>query len=111
MTHVRGQGVDQALLPVEGESVVATLLDPEIPVEPIVQRLGVRLQALGQGRVVPDLAGKTSGPDAGVIGVALDLTGRNRRFGYAAVGEEDRVPRILPALVDEAFLDRVLYSR
>ena len=39
-----------------------------------------------------------------VVDVALDLAGRARQLRERAVGEEDRVPRVLPALVLEAGL-------
>jgi hypothetical protein len=39
---------------------------------------------------------------AGGIGVALHLAERDRRLGYRAITEADRVSRILPALVVQA---------
>src|SRR5205085_2493714 len=54
------------------------------------------------GRVVPDLAGQPGGAHPGVVGVPLDLAGGPGERGEPAVRPDDRVPRVLPALVDQA---------
>ena len=48
------------------------------------------------------VAREPRGAELGVVHVALDLAGRARQLGDRPVGEGDRVPRILPALVVEA---------
>ena len=52
--------------------------------------------------VVPDLAGEARRASLRVVDVALDLAGRDRSLRERAVGELDRVPAVLPALVDQA---------
>ena len=101
MSHVRAHRVDLALLAIEGDGVVAAGLDPVVAVEPLAQRCRLTFQAVGEGRVVPDLARQSGGPDARVVGVALDLAGRDRSLSHCAITEEDRIPRVFPALVGE----------
>ena len=63
-----------------------------------------RSSLAAQCGVVPHLARQPRRPALGVVDVALHLAGRARRRRQRAVGEHDRVPRILPALVVEAGL-------
>ena len=68
------------------------------------RRLSVRRLALelgGPRRIVPDLARQAGGAPLGVVGVALQLAGGAGRVGQSSVGEGDRVPGVLPALVFE----------
>src|SRR5207247_6531950 len=104
MPDVRAHRVDLALLAVERDRVVAAGIDPVVAVEALAQGRGLVFQSIGEGRVVPDLTCEPGGPDACVVGVTLDLAGGDRSFCHSAVGEEAGVPRILPALVDQAFL-------
>ena len=52
--------------------------------------------------VAPDLAREPRAAPLRVVDVALDLAGRDRPARERAVGELDRVPAVLPALVDQA---------
>src|SRR6185437_8989401 len=91
-----------SLVAVERDRVEAALGQPEIPAEGGSERACPSLELPGQRLVAPDLAREMGGADLGVVGVALDLGGRDRPTGQAAVGELDRVPAVLPALVDQA---------
>ena len=57
--------------------------------------------AVAQPGIVPDVARQARHAHLGVVDVALQLAGRARRRRDRAVGERDRVPRVLPALVVE----------
>ena len=59
-------------------------------------------QPRGERRIAPDLVRQARAALLRVVDVALDLAGRDRRRCEPAVGEDDRVPGVLPALVDEA---------
>src|SRR5919201_1688666 len=102
---VRGDAVDAALLAVEGEREAAPLRDPEILVEATLQLGRLALEAHGELVVVPVLAREPRATHLYVVDVALDLARRDRPLGDRAVGEADRVPRVLPALVLESRLD------
>jgi hypothetical protein len=102
--HVRAQAVHPLLLAVEGQREAPALRDPEVLQEPAAQRVGIRVEAVGERRVLPHLAREPGGPPFGVVDVALDLAGRDRARGDPAVPEQDRVPRVLPALVHQAGL-------
>jgi hypothetical protein len=52
--------------------------------------------------VVTDRMGQFGSGQPGGIGVALHLAERQRRVGKGAVGEVDRVARVLPPLVGQA---------
>src|SRR5207302_10957386 len=104
VADVRGHRVDLPLLAVEGERVAAERLDPEIAIEALTQGRRVAFQPAGQLRVVPDITGQASRPDASVVRVALDLAGCDRPLRHRAVLEKDRIPGVLPALIGQAFL-------
>ena len=59
------------------------------------------LQALGEHTVAPDLPRQPRAPSPRVVDVALDLAGRDRPARERPVGELDRVPAVLPALVEQ----------
>src|SRR6266404_1484573 len=99
MADVRGQAVDLPLPPIEREGEELALGKPEVFVETALQLGCLLLQARGQHLVAPDLPGKAGGAHLGVVYVALDLAGRPGRRRDLAVGEQDGVPGILPALV------------
>jgi hypothetical protein len=101
MADVRTQRVDLLLLAVERERIVAALAVPERLVERLAQPLRAPLEPVGERWVVPALARESRRAPKRVVGVALDLAGRDRRLGTRPVGEQDRVPRVLPALVVE----------
>src|SRR5215831_982851 len=104
MADVRRQRVDLALLPVQPEGEEPALPDPEIPVEAALQISGLGFQLLGPGGGAPHLAGETGGSHLGVVDIPLQLAGRARRRRQRSVGERDRIPGILPALILEAGL-------
>ena len=49
--------------------------DPEVLQKPLAQRVSLDLEALGEKRIIPDLARQARGAAFGVIDVALDLAG------------------------------------
>src|SRR5262245_61942225 len=82
----------------EGEGEGATVRQPEVAVERLTQ---VRrpLLAAGGARVVADGAGQVSPGEPGGVGVALHFAECQRGARQGAVGEVDRVARVLPPLV------------
>ena len=101
--HVRGHGVDPALVGVEADDVVAAaVLGPEVVVEARVQLLGLALEPLGERDVGAEAPGELGDAQLRVVDVRLDLGGRDRQVRDRSVGELDAVPRVLPALVAEA---------
>src|SRR5438034_964696 len=58
----------------------------------------------GQLRVVPDLLGELGDAHLRVVGVALDLAHRHGGLGDLSVGEQHRVPGVLPGLVAKTLL-------
>src|SRR5437899_11266336 len=99
MPDVRRDSVDLASLTVDGERERLAIWKPEVAIEAHLQFCRIALEALGQSRVVPEIARQTRGTELGIVDVTLDLAGRSRQFRQRAIGEEDRVPGILPALV------------
>ena len=92
--------VDGPLVAVERQRVEAALGQPEVALEARPQLLGLGARAAGQRRRRPQTSrGQPRAAPLRVVGVALDLAGRDRRLGEPAVGEDDRVPGVLPALV------------
>ena len=90
------------LVAVERDRVGAELLAPEAALEALrLQRLraGAQLRA---SAVVAELRGQLGGAQLGLVDVALHLAQRDRRLGQRAVGVEDRVVRVLPALLHQA---------
>ena len=98
---VRRERVDLAAVLVEREREVLAVLDPEVAVEASLQIGRVGRQAIGERRVLPDLARQPRAAQLRVVGVALQLARRAREARELAVAERDRVPRVLPALVLE----------
>src|SRR4029079_15312542 len=86
---------------VERQREKASLRDPEVFVETPFQSGRLFLEAIRPIGIVPDLAGQARRSTLRVVDVALDLAGGARQRGQRAVGEGDRIPRILPALVFE----------
>src|SRR6202034_4449871 len=74
----------------------------EVAAEALAQVGGLALQAPCERLVAPHLTGQAGRAAPRVVHVALDLTGRDRPLGQRAVGELDRVPAVLPALVDQS---------
>src|SRR2546427_4805596 len=87
---------------VERERVLTAGFDPVIPVEALAQLQRSAFEPAGQLRVVPDVACQASHPHSRIVGVALNLAGRDGPLCHGAVFEENRIPRVLPALVGEA---------
>ena len=67
---------------------------------------GLRVRACAPARSRPSCRAQRAATLLGGIDVALHLGERDRPFGEPAVGVEDRVVRILPALVGEPLLGR-----
>src|SRR5690349_2127840 len=82
---------------------MATGFDPEVAIESLAEGSGITLEPVGQRGVTPDVTCKASRSNARVVRISLDLASRDRPLRDRAVGEQDRIPRVLPALVDEAF--------
>src|ERR1700737_3095921 len=101
MARVRGHRFHRALVFVEAEVVGPLRLPPEDLVELLVEAAGAfpKLRGpLGLAEQVVDLRH----PQHGVKGVALQLTEGDRRLGNRAVGMANRIPGILPALIEDA---------
>jgi hypothetical protein len=77
--HVRGHGVDRALVGVEADDVVAAAgLGPEVVVEALVQLLGFALEPLGERDVGAEAPGELGDAQLRVVDVRLNLGGRDR---------------------------------
>ena len=103
MADVRREGVDLPLLTIQRVDEVAAIRAPEVHVEAATELSGLGFESVRQRWVPPGEPGKPSRPQAGVVRVALDFAERNRWFRDPAVGEEARIPGVLPALVDQPF--------
>ena len=102
VADVRGERVDLALVPVERQREEAALRDPEVVVEAPLERPRPRAPAASaQLASLQTSRARRAVRTLGVVDVALQLAGRARRRGQRAVGERDRVPGVLPALVLE----------
>ena len=102
MAHVRGHRVDQPLVSIQPQCVVAAaIIDPEVAIEAFEEVVGLRSQTDGQLVVAPHLVGQLGRASFGVVHVPLDLAQRDGRLGEPPVGELDARPRVLPALVDQ----------
>jgi hypothetical protein len=99
VADVRGQAVHGPLVAVQRQRKVLPVGEPEVGVEAPLELRRFALEPVGQLRVVPDLSRQAGAPHLGVVHVALDLTRGARQLGQRAVGESNRVPRVLPALV------------
>src|SRR5438067_13867609 len=104
MPYIGAHRIDLALFAVDRDRVVAAGFDPVVAIEALTQGRRLALQSISEGHVVPDLTREPGSPDARVVRVALDLSGGDRSLCHGAVGKQDGIPRVLPALVDEAFL-------
>src|SRR5947209_10779818 len=101
MPNVRRDGVDFAAVTVDRERERLAILEPEVAIEARFQLRRLPLEALRERRVVPEGSSQAGGTDLGIVDVALDLARRPRQLRHRAVGEEDRVPGVFPALVLE----------
>ena len=102
MAGVGGAHPAGALVAVERQHVGAELLVPEGLVEAVAQLGGA---AVHRGHLLVaalEAAGDRGGGAPGGVGVGLHLDQRDRAAGERAVGVEDRVVAVLPALVDQA---------
>src|SRR5438270_11312032 len=104
MTNIGAHRVDLMLVSVERQGVLAALLDPVVPIEAFAQGRRIAIEPIGEGGVAPDLARQASQADARIVRIALDLAGGDRPPCHPTVVEEDGIPGILPALVDQSFL-------
>ena len=98
---VRRHDAARPLVAVEGQGVGAQVVAPEALLERVAQPLGLAAQR-ARTLVVAKRGRELGGVHLGRIHVALHLAERHRPFGQRAVGMEDRVVRVLPALVRQA---------
>ena len=97
---IRGAHLASPLLAVERKRIGAELLAPERLLETLGERLGLGLEPLRDvGHAEPQRASR--GELFCGVDIALDLGQRDVAFRELAVGMEDRVEGILPALVGE----------
>src|SRR5260221_6272630 len=99
VADVRGERIHLPLVPVESEGEELAVRYPEVAVEAAMQLCGLPLQLRRQGGVIPKRAREARTAQLGVVDIALDLAGGARQLGVGAIGEEDGVPGVLPALV------------
>ena len=102
VAHVRGDRVDRLAVPVQRQRRVAAVLvgQPE-PLPELLGELGrPAAPALGAGPA--ERRQQLGAGDGRRVAVGLHLGQRHRRVGQPAVGERDRVGRVLPALVGQA---------
>src|SRR5438132_13950411 len=104
VADVRRQRIDLPLVAVERQREELTLRQPEVGVEPLLQHCRFVPEARRELGIVPNVAREARTAALRVVDVALDLARRNRAGRERPVGEQDRVPRVLPALVLEARL-------
>src|SRR4029079_12120538 len=95
---VRGDRADLLLRAVESEGVRPLGLPPHLLVDPVEQDARLAVEAAGVLRPAEDLV-DVAHPELRVVDVALQRAGRDRQVGEAAIRVEDRVARVLPALV------------
>ena len=101
MSGVRGPHAAEPLVAVERDAVAPQLLVPERLLEPLAQPLGLGSKLAG-APVVAERGGEVGGGVARGEDVALDLAQRDRALGERSIGVEDRVVRVLPALLHQA---------
>ncbi len=103
---VAGIGADHlalALLAVEGNDIAAERLAPEGLVESFGKALGLAPQPCRMVMLAKHLGG--AGDRAlGGIDIGLDLDQRDRPLCQSAIGVEDRVIGVLPALIEQALV-------
>ena len=97
---IRGAHLASPLLAVERKRVGSELLAPERLLETLGERPGLRLEPLRDVRLAEPQRASRGELFCGVD-VALDLGERDVALRELAVGMEDRVERVLPALVGE----------
>jgi hypothetical protein len=101
VTRIGGDHAARSLGAVEGESIGAQVWAPERAVEQLVEISGFPFLGLR----FPELAERPSHPRsvaARGIDIGLYLAQRDGTLRQVAIGVEDRIDGILPALVDEA---------
>src|SRR5207244_11534313 len=59
----------------------------------------ILLQAVGEFSIMPELTSETRTAHLGVVNVALNFASRTRQTRECAIGEQDGVPGVFPALV------------
>src|SRR5205814_811916 len=99
--RVRWYGDDLALFPVERQGEILLAFDPEIPVEPRLERRSIALEA-GGGFPFPQLSIDLRHPALRHVDVGLDLGQGDGGRGEGAVRMGDGVAGVLPALVAKA---------
>src|SRR3954470_10602947 len=104
MPDVRRDRIDLPAVAVDRECEALPVRKPELVGEALLQRGGLLFETGRELRVVPELPREARAAHLGVVRVALDLAARARELRERSVAEDDRVPRVLPALVVEARL-------
>src|SRR5262245_3170199 len=99
VADVGRQRVDPSFLSIEREREILAVWEPEISIESTLELGGLALQPRRQLGILPNLARQARAAHFRVIHVALNLAGRPRKWRELSIGKEDRVPRVLPALV------------
>lgn len=85
---------------VDGQRVVAEVVDPEVAVEAVAEVVGGAPQCAGAG--LAEALEDSGDAETGRVGVALHLGQGDGRTHERAALVHDGVPRVLPSLVDEA---------
>src|SRR5918996_4086678 len=88
------------LVAIQRQDVGTEVVVPERRVEAETQLLGLTIQGR-RALLEPEPSGNGSRPASGSVGIALDLDERDRPLGQGAVGVEDRIVAVLPALIDQ----------
>src|SRR6266568_5021375 len=87
---------------IDGQREVFAVREPEVLVEAPFQVRRLAFQPVGEGGIAPYLTRQARTAHLRVVDVTLDLTGGTRQAGKRAIGEQDGIPGVLPALVFQA---------
>src|SRR4029078_5274765 len=86
---------------IEGQGVGADILTPEGFIEAAAQKIGLPPEG-GGAVVISKLCSNLRGGALGAIDIALHFAERDRRLGERAIGMEDRIVAVLPALIHKS---------
>jgi len=101
MTRIRCPDPAWILVPIERQGIGAKILAPKRRPEILLQTLRLAAQPdfeIILAHAMREFRGMRLGPEH----VALHFAKRDRPFGQRAIGVENRIIRILPALIDKA---------
>src|SRR5208337_2725676 len=105
MCGIAGPHAARLLTAVERKRVGAKVLEPEPVLEALLELCGLCEELLRAGGVT-EPAGTMGGCDPSRIDIALHLDERDRAIGEFAIGVEDGVVGIFPALILQPFRGR-----